>query len=318
LKALDRAACSVYLLDPALAPALTVAAGEHFSLATEDASSGLLTDGSQPPTLASTPYARHDPPRANPVSGPVFVESVVAGGRVRVDVHDIVLESTGVFYVREGIASLRRAVDTQAVGAPVTERLQHREGRVVTAAGRSWQARPMIGTLATAPDWEPRSTATGQGPWGGNLDCKAIAPGCSVTLSAYHDGGLLFAGDVHGCQGDGELLGVADESRAQLILSASPVASDGRPLPAPRIETPTELIALGIDKSLELAIQRAAEHLVDWLADELGWHRRDAWLAVSLHPDFRLSVHSATPVSALRFVVGASLPRVEVLGSDRS
>jgi acetamidase/formamidase len=85
-------------------------------------------------------------------------------------------------------------------------------------------------------------------------------------------------------------------------------------LPAPRIETPTHLIALAIDKPLERAAETAAYHLVDWLAEECGWTRRDALLACALHPDFQLTVHQMAPISVLRYVVGASLPRAEVFG----
>ncbi len=38
-------------------------------------------------------------------------------------------------------------------------------------------------------------------------------------LNAYHDGGLLFFGDAHGAQGDGEITGVAVELEAEAELT---------------------------------------------------------------------------------------------------
>ena len=58
-------------------------------------------------------------------------------------------------------------------------------------------------------------------------------------MNAYHDGGLLFIGDVHGCQGDGEYCGVADEARASVTLRVTSHA--GPRLPAPRVETAEEV-----------------------------------------------------------------------------
>jgi len=132
-------------------------------------------------------------------------------------------------------------------------------------------------------------------------------PGSIVTLNAYHDGGLLFVGDVHGCQGDGEYFGVADETRAEVVLSVT--AADGDLLPAARVETPERLVALGIDKPLEAAAHAAIRHLMGWLVEQFGYTRRDAYLTVGLNPEFHLRVYQMTAIRDLSFVVGASLPR---------
>ena len=59
----------------------------------------------------------------------------------------------------------------------------------------------------------------GQGSWGGNMDCREIREGSTIYLNCYHDGGLLFVGDVHGSQADTEFYGIADETRAEVTLS---------------------------------------------------------------------------------------------------
>ena len=45
------------------------------------------------------------------------------------------------------------------------------------------------------------------GPHGGNLDVQEFAPGTRVFLPVAVDGALLFVGDCHAVQGDGELAG---------------------------------------------------------------------------------------------------------------
>lgn len=296
-----------YALDASLPPVLRVASGEAFAVETEDASSGHLTAGDRPPTPENTPYVRHSPSKANPVGGPVYVEGVRAGGRVKVEIVSIELAPWGVAYNQPPCSPLGAAADFPDAREYFLVRVEQRGGEAILSERLRWPLSPMVGTLACAPEWEVRSSGSGQGPWGGNLDVADYRPGATVTLNAYHDGGLLFAGDVHGCQGDGEYFGTADESRAEVVLRAFP--SDGEPLPAPRVETAERIVALGIDKPLEAAAWAAARHLIDWLVEEFGYSAREAYLTVGLNPDFHFVVHQMTAIRDLRFVVGAALPR---------
>ena len=62
--------------------------------------------------------------------------------------------------------------------------------------------------LRTIP---PRETA-------GNIDIKQIAPGTTVLLPVYSEGGLVSTGDVHYAQGDCEACGTAIEVRSRVHL----------------------------------------------------------------------------------------------------
>lgn len=296
----------VYGLEGSLPPALRVEQGEAFAVETDDASSGLLAGGDKPPSVENVPYVRHSPAKANPVGGPVFVEGV-GRGRARVAILEVNLAPTGVAYNRPVLSPLGDAASWPEGREEFTQLVDHVDGEAVLSDRLRWPLAPMIGTLAFAPEWEVRATSVGQGPWGGNLDVIDFRPGSIVTLNAYHDGGLLFVGDVHGCQGDGEYFGVADEARAEVVLSVT--VADGDLLPAPRVETPERLVALGIDKPLEAAAHAAIRHLMGWLVEEFGYTRRDAYLTVGLNPEFHLRVYQMTAIRGLSFVVGASLPR---------
>jgi amidase len=307
MKRIRREDALVYGLDASLQPALRVQAGEPFTVETEDASSGHLTAGDLPPTPENTPYVSHVPAKANPVGGPVFVDGVSGGGRVKAEILEINLAPWGVAYNQPPCSPLGNAADWAEAREYFLVRVEQRDGEAVVSDRLRWPLSPMIGTLACAPEWEVRSSGSGQGPWGGNLDVADYRAGATVTLNAYHDGGLLFVGDVHGCQGDGEYFGTAVESRAEVVLRASP--AEGPPLPAPRVETEERIVALGIDRPLEAAAWAAALHLMEWLVEEFGYSRRDAYLTVGLNPDFHFVVHQMTAIGDLRFVVGAALPR---------
>ena len=307
MKRIRREEALVYALDGSLPPVLRVAAGEPFAVETEDASSGHLTAGDRSPTPENTPYVRYTPSKANPVGGPVYIEGVQAGARVKVEILEIGLAPWGVAYNQPPYSPLGDCADWPDAREYFLVRVEQRGGEAIVSERLRWPLSPMVGTLACAPEWEVHSSGSGQGSWGGNLDVADYRPGATVTITAYHDGGLLFVGDVHGCQGDGEYFGTADESRAEVVLRAFP--ADGDPLPAPRVETAERIVALGIDKPLEAAAWSAARHLMDWLVEEFGYSLREAYLTVGLNPDFHFVVHQMCAISDLRFVVGAALPR---------
>ncbi len=307
MKRIPRSAAHVYGLDGSLPPALTVSIGEPFLVETDDASSGIMATGVVDPTLENMPYAAFNPPRANPVAGPVYVEGVRAGDRIRVDIISIEVAPTGAVWNRQGTSPLADSRKWEGLSGRFAHTISHVGGRAVLSDRLSWPLTPMIGTLACAPEWEVRSSSTGQGPWGGNLDVPDFAPSSSVYLNAYHDGALLFMGDVHGCQGDGEFATSADETRADVVVSVSAVAGGHRPWP--RVETEDRIVALGLGRPMEAAANQAAEHLMSWLVDDFGFTQQEAYLTVGLNPDFRFRVYQFTPMQALAFVVGASLPK---------
>jgi amidase len=306
MQRIPRSRALVYALDPTLEPVLRVRAGELFAVETEDASSGHLTSGDKPPTPENTPYTAHSPSRSNPVGGPVHVEGVRAGSRVKVEIAGIDLAPWGVAYNQPPFSPLGDVRSFPAGGEYFLVKVEHGPEEAVISERLRWPIWPMVGTLACAPEWEIHGSATSQGPWGGNVDVLDFRPGATVTLMAYHDGALLFAGDVHGCQGDSEYFGTSDESRAEIRLRAWP--ADGEPIPAPRVETPETIVALGIDRPLERAADAAARHLIAWLGEEFGFSPREALLTVGLNPEFRFRVYQMT-ATELRYVVGATLPR---------
>ena len=69
---------------------------------------------------------------------------------------------------------------------------------------------PFLGTLAVAPDLEA-ITALAPGPFGGNMDVPDVKPGNTVYLPVWDEGALVYTGDCHARQGQGELCGVAED-----------------------------------------------------------------------------------------------------------
>src|SRR5207253_2679910 len=73
--------------------------------------------------------------------------------------------------------------------------------------------RPMLGCVAVAPNVAQAAPGTGDsGRYGGNMDFNEIVEGATVYLPVSVPGALLYVGDGHALQGDGELNGNALET----------------------------------------------------------------------------------------------------------
>jgi amidase len=156
-----------------------------------------------------------------------------------------------------------------------------------------WPLAPFIGTIVTAPERGIENTLIGQGPWGGNIDSRDIAPGHRIHLNASHAGGLLFLGDVHGSQGDSELTGIADETAADVTISCDVLKGVTTPGVC-RIEKPDSLVQVDSARnagSMEAALRNCFMNMMRWLVDGHGVDRREAYLHMTANSGVRINVY---------------------------
>ena len=133
-------------------------------------------------------------------------------------------------------------------------------------------ARPMLGCIGVAPAGDFAPTSGPSGAYGGNLDYNRIGAGSTVILPVYHPGGLLFVGDGHALQGDGEATGTGIETSMDLEMV---VEVRKRAAPAgPRVELADELISIGSQpefaSALDNGLKMATSDMVAWLTGEYG------------------------------------------------
>jgi amidase len=122
---------------------------------------------------------------------------------------------------------------------------------------------PMLGCVAVAPPAH-QSLRTGYpGTFGGNMDYNQIREGTTLYLPVYTPGALLFVGDGHAAQGDGELTGNALETSMDVEFTVDLVR--GSSSGAPRAENDEYWMSSGIGNSLIDALQQATTQLVNWL-----------------------------------------------------
>ena len=122
---------------------------------------------------------------------------------------------------------------------------------------------PMLGCVGVAPPARNAFQSGHLGSFGGNMDYNQIREGVTMYFPVYHPGALLFVGDGHALEGDGELTGDALETSMDVEFTVDVV--EGQSADMPRAENDEYLMALGIGNSLTDALQSATTNLAQWL-----------------------------------------------------
>ena len=176
-------------------------------------------------------------------SGERIVPSALDPGYVANTKYDEKFDSTWILDRENGVARLKRPSEHLT---NYTVKLQ-----------------PMLGCVAVAPPAHQAFRTGFLGSYGGNMDYNQIREGTTLYLPVYVPGVLLFVGDGHAAQGDGELTGDALETSMNVEFTVS--LKKGEATRGPRAEDDTYLMALGIANSLQEALQSATTELANWL-----------------------------------------------------
>lgn len=316
MQRISREQARKYAFDARDEPLLRVECGESFEIETWDASTGYFRSEEDKAIPALRTGFDRFPPLSNPIGGPVWVEGAERGDTLVVSIEDILVGDYSWTAIGPKRGPLGESTRWPELSAEYTTKIfRHtpgsdgtlRTGDVHFNDQLSWPITPFIGTLGVAPDREVTTTLDGQGEWGGNLDIRDIAPGNRIYLPIFHAGALFSLGDVHASQGDTEFTGTAAETNATVRVSLDLIK--GKRIPWMRIETPDKIIALFAFRPLEIAVETATTHLMEWLITEYGISPTDAYCLVSVCPDFRINVYQMCRVGKLNYVAGAELPK---------
>ncbi len=297
-------------------PLLRVERGETFEIETWDASSGYFRSEEDKAIPALRSGFDRTPPLSNPIGGPVWLEGAEKGDTLVVTVEEILVGDYSWTAIGPRRGPLGESTRWPELSRDYTTKIfphvpgpggTMRDGSVQFSERLSWPITPFIGTLGVAPDREVTTSLDGQGEWGGNLDIRDVAPGNRIFLPVFHQGARFYLGDVHASQGDTEFTGTAAETNSTVRLSLDLIK--GKSVPFMRIEKPDSIIALYAYRPLEIAVETATTHLMDWLITDFGFTPTDAYCLVSVCPDFRINVYQMCRVGKLSYVAGAEIPR---------
>lgn len=214
----------------------------------------------------------------NPQTGPFFIAGAVPGDTLAVHLKRIRLNRD---YADSLDTIVGRALGAGLVpqagdlGKPVRWKLDRVTGRASpeqatgALAGYSVPMKPMLGGLAVAPGFGMPPISTGDtGRFGGNMDFNEVVEGNTVYLPVQQPGALLYMGDAHALQGDGETSQYALETSMDVTFSVELIK--GKAIGMPRVESPDQIMVLGQAGSLDDALKAASTGMIQWLQQDYG------------------------------------------------
>jgi amidase len=125
---------------------------------------------------------------------------------------------------------------------------------------------PMLGCVGVAPPRNQSFLSGDLGSYGGNMDYNQVIEGVTLYFPVNQAGALLYVGDGHAAQGDGELTGDALETSMEVEFTVDLI--QGKSFGGPRAENDEYIMAIGIANSLPEAVQRATTQLARWIEDD--------------------------------------------------
>jgi len=233
----------------------------------------------------------------NPETGPFYVETAAPGDTLVVHVVKLRLNRDWAIS-DDGIVDRAADNDLAAKNKDLWKNVRwHLDLAKGTAspekpaehlANYSVPARPMLGCVATAVGPAQAPPGTGDsGRFGGNMDFNEIVEGATVYLPVSNPGALLYFGDGHAVQGDGELNGNALETSMDVELTVDVIP--GKWIRGPRVESATHIMAMGLGGSLEDAMRGATGSMAAWLNEDYKLTPSEVAQVLGTASEYRIS-----------------------------
>ncbi|WP_319529190.1 acetamidase/formamidase family protein [uncultured Cohaesibacter sp.] len=292
--------------DNANAPVERVAPGSTIAFECKDASAGQLGPDSVLADLIAM-----DPGKANPVTGPIFVDGAEPGDILKVTLEQFTPSGFGWTANIPGFGLLADQFKDPALhiwdydAAGMTPALFGPAARV--------PLKPFAGTLGNAPAEMGQHSIIPPRRVGGNMDIRDLTAGVEIYLPVEVAGALFSIGDTHAAQGDGEVCGTAIESPMDVVLTLDLIKQT--PLTMPRFTTPGPVtrhldqkgyeVTTGIGPDLMLGARDAVSGMIDLLCATHALSAVDAYMLCSVCGDLRIS----EVVDAPNWVVSFYFPR---------
>ena len=208
----------------------------------------------------------------NPGTGPFYVEGAMPGDVLAVHILRLTPNRDTAFMTRRlaPTAVGPGYSQTPTPGRTDIWRLdrEHGSARIEAPSERlkdfEVPLRPMLGVVSVAPPAGLSEPNGDLGEWGGNLDFPEVREGATLYLPVYQPGALLFMGDAHARQSDGEVTGQGLETSMAVEFQVAVIKGPnlGRQLWA---ENSEYVLVSGIGGSLNEALERATTGFAQWL-----------------------------------------------------
>lgn len=148
---------------------------------------------------------------------------------------------------------------------------------------------PFFGCVGlAAPNNEEISTED-SGPFGGNMDFSKITNGATVSLPVYTKGGLLYIGDGHAAQGDGELNWMALETSLDYAFTTKLIKKAKLSIAYPRVEDAEYIMTVGMDYTLDNSLKIATKGMLTWLQERYDLNLEEATQVMGSSIEYKIT-----------------------------
>ena len=233
----------------------------------------------------------------NPQTGPFYIDSAMPGDMLAVHFKHIRLNRdwaiTNYRLVDRAVGRGQAVVQKDVRGAAYWKLDREKMTGTLEKPGPhlanfSVPLKPMLGCVgvATQASW-PAPDSGDAGTYGGNMDFNEIVEGTTVYLPVLVPGALLYVGDGHAVQGDGELAGAGLETSMDVEFTVDIVP--GKSIPNPRVESPTHIMAMALAGSIDTAIRAATGNMANWLAEDYKLEPAEVTQVLGTVAQYRIS-----------------------------
>ncbi|HEX3058023.1 MAG TPA: acetamidase/formamidase family protein [Usitatibacter sp.] len=285
--------------DNAQPPVLKVDSGDTVVFETMMHSHNAVVPGR---TIEEIKKLRTDFPGRGPhtLTGPVYVNGAQPGDVLKVTIQKIVPRAYATNFNVPGMFGQFPTVYTDGQVKYMYLDLDKMETEFLP--GVFVPLKPFPGTLGVARAEPGRYSSVPPGPYAGNMDIRDFVEGTSLYVPVFVPGALLWTGDSHAAQGNGEVNLTAVETAYKEMALTVTVLKDMK-LDMPRIETPTHWITMGYDNDLNLAWNQALAQTVKFIGEQRKLSAAEAAVAMGTVSDCRVSqvvnikkgIHCLTP-----------------------
>jgi acetamidase/formamidase len=250
--------------DNAQPPVLHIHSGDVVAMETMMHSHNQIVPGT---TIEQIKKTRTDYPGRGPhtLTGPIYVEEAVPGDVLKIHFNKIVPRAYATNFNVPGMFG--EFPKEFPDGQVKYFYLDLDKKQMEFAPGIVIPLRPFPGTTAVARAEPGRYSSVPPGPYAGNLDINEMVEGTTLYVQVFVKGALLWSGDSHAGQGNGEINLTAIET-AYKEFNITVEVIKNRNLEWPRVETPTHWITIGYDKDLNKAFDLLKSETTKFLIEE--------------------------------------------------
>jgi acetamidase/formamidase len=285
--------------DSAQPPVLRVHSGDTIALETMMHSHNQVVPGT---TIEQIKKTRTDFPGRGPhtLTGPIYIEEAQPGDVLKVTLNKIVPRAYATNFNVPGLFGEFPSVYSD--GQVKYLYLDLDKMTTEFLPGVVIPLKPFPGTMGVARKEPGRFGSVPPGDFAGNMDIRDFVAGSSLYVPVFMPGALLWTGDSHAGQGNGEINLTAIET-AYKELNITVEVIKGKPLDFPRIETKKSWITMGFDQDMNKAWAQTKAQTIKMISELRGVSADQAEKLMPTVSDCRVSqvvnvkkgIHCLTP-----------------------